>query len=200
SGQDFKASATGSAVARDSIYARVLPERSAVVAGPGHEADHSAVGIDKTVGRTEAAANDVIAPELREPAANFVASDQAHVLQSHGNLLFIVRAQVGQMLFARRAKKISLGTVVAWITKPLLKAGIERDRVKRHLDVDRRRKLRAHAAHAFARGPLALRGLALKDKNVFAAPGNQVVGNAGADNPSADENDVRGVHLSYSFL
>ena len=191
-GRDFEAPVVK--VARDSSYARVLPEPGAVVAGPRHKADHGAVGIDKTIGGTKAAAKDVIGAELRELAADFVTGDEAHILQPHGNLLVVVGAQVGHVFFVGRAKKISLGPVVAWIAEPLLEARIKGDRVKRHLDVDGRRELRPHTAHALARGSLALRGLALKNEDVLATGGDKMVGDAGADNPSADENDVRSVH------
>src|SRR5208282_1133028 len=76
---------------RDPGYAGVLPERGAVIACPGHKADHGAVGIDKAIRGAETAANDVVATELRKQAANFVAGDEAHTLQSHGNLLFVIR-------------------------------------------------------------------------------------------------------------
>src|SRR5208282_2417361 len=146
-------------------------------------------------GRAETPANNVVAAQQRKHAANLVARHKSHVLQSHGDLLFVVGAQVGHVLFVGRAKKVPLGTVIARVAKALFEARIERDRVKRHLDVDRRRKLRAHAAHAFARGPLALRGLALNHKNFFAASSNKMIGDAGADNPSADEHDVCSVHV-----
>src|SRR4029077_11379130 len=97
-------SGAASNVARDSSDARVLPQRGAVITCPGHESDHGAVGIDKAVGGAETAADDIIAPELRKLAADFVAGDKAYVLQSHGNLLFVVGAQVGHMIFIGRAK------------------------------------------------------------------------------------------------
>ncbi len=48
--------------------------------------------------------------------------------------------------------------------------------------------------HALARRSLALRSLSLNYENVLASRRDKVVGNAGADNPSADENDVCRVH------
>src|SRR5260370_29198430 len=49
-GRDFEARVVMSNVVRDSSYARVLPDRGAVLAGPGHEADRGAARIDKSVG------------------------------------------------------------------------------------------------------------------------------------------------------
>ena len=189
-GGDFKTSVA----ARDAGHGGVLPQRGAVIGGPGHEANHGAVGIDETVGRAEAAAEDVIGAELREQAADLVAGDEAHVLQSHRNLLFEIGAQVGQVFFAGRAEEVSLGAVVARVAEALFETGIEGDGVERHLDVDRRRELSADAAHALAGGSLALGVLALDDEDVLAAGGDEVAGDAGADNASADEDDVCGVH------
>src|SRR5260370_38886550 len=62
------------------------------------------------------------------------------------------------------------------------------------MDVGGRRKLRAHTGHALARGSLALRGFALKYKDVLATGGGKRAGDAGADNPSADDDDVRRIH------
>src|SRR5258708_28376892 len=132
------------------------------------------------MGGAEGAAPNLVAAELGELAADFVAGDHAHILQSHGNLLFVVGAQVGDVLFIGRAKKISLRTVVARVAKALFEARIERDRVKRHLDVDRRRKLGTHAAHALARGSLAQRGLPLNDENPLASTSIKLVADIGA--------------------
>ena len=71
------------------------------------------------------AAKDVVAAQLREPAADFVASNEAHIFQFHRDLLFVVRAQVGDVLFVGCTKKVSLGTVIARIAQPLLEARIE---------------------------------------------------------------------------
>src|SRR6202030_1186715 len=106
----------------------------------------------------------------------------------------MVRAQIGEMGFVSRAKKVSLGTIVAWMAEAFLEARIERNRIKRHLDIDWRRKLRPHSAHALAGGSFALRRLALDYQNIFAAGSDEVVSDAGADNSSADENDICSVH------
>ena len=57
-----------------------------------------------------------------------------------------------------------------------------------------RGELRPHSAHALAGGTLALGGFALEHQNVFASGGGQVIGNARADDPSADDDDFRGLH------
>src|SRR6266853_372022 len=98
------------------------------------------------------------------------------------------------MVFVSRAKKVTLGTIVAWKAEAFLETRIERNRIKRHLDIDWRRKLRPHSAHALAGGSFALRCLALDYQNIFAAGGDEVVGDAGADNSSADDYHVCGVH------
>ena len=95
--------------------------------------------------------------------------------------------------------QISLGTIVARVSQAFFKAGIERNRIQRHLDVDRRRELRPYAAHALARGSLALRRLALDYQNIFAAGGREVVGDAGGNNASADEDDVCGLHDAFAL-
>src|ERR1700677_306751 len=197
-GRDFEAPVVD--VAGDSRHPGVLPQRGAMAARPSHESDHGAVRIDEAVSSAEAPADDVIASELREQATNFVTRHKAHVLQSHVDLFFVISPQVGQVLFIGRAKKIALRTVIAWIAKAIVETGIERDRVKRHPDIDRRRKLRPHAAHALARGSLALRGLSFDHKHVLTAGSDKMISNAGADDSSTDENDVCGVHVWVKSL
>src|SRR5277367_6175347 len=97
---------------RDRLHRCALPERGPVIAGPSHEADHGAVRIDESVSRAETAADDVVAAHLRKHATNFVAPYQSHVLQSHGDLLFVIRPQVSQMLIAGGAEKIALRAIV----------------------------------------------------------------------------------------
>jgi hypothetical protein len=51
-----------------------------------------------------------------------------------------------------------------------------------------------HSAHALARGTFALRGFALDDENVAASARRQMIGNAGADNASTDDDDDCSLH------
>jgi len=98
------------------------------------------------------------------------------------------------MLVAGCAEEIPLRTLFGRIAEALVKGGVKRDGVKRHLDVDRGGELGADAAHALSGGPLALGGLALDDENVFAAGSGEVVGDAGADDSAADDDDFCALH------
>src|SRR5580704_3121474 len=80
------------------------------------------------------------------------------------------------------------------MSQPLLEAGIEVNRVQRHLNIDGRRKLRPHATHALARGTFTLGGFPLDDEDVAAPGGCQVVGNTRSDNPSTDDDYLSCLH------
>ena len=105
----------------------VLAQRRAVIGRPGHEAVHGAIGIDETVGRAEAAADDVIATQARKHGPNFRPLEQANLFQTQGDLLVVVRVQVGQVSVAGGTEQISLWAVVAGIAEPLVEAGVKRD-------------------------------------------------------------------------
>src|SRR5262249_4365532 len=66
----------------------------------------------------------------------------------------------------------------------------ERNRVQGHLDAFRCRELGAHSAHALARGPLALMRFAFEDEDVGTAGFGQMIRDAGADNSTANDDDV----------
>jgi hypothetical protein len=157
---------------------RVLAQFRPVIGRPCHQSVHGAVRIDKAVRRTETSAHNVIAAHLRKPAADFISIDQSRGLKAHGDLRFVVRAQVGQVPFRGSAEEISLRTVIAWIAEPFLEAGIKRYRVHRHLNIDRSRELGAHATHALAGRSFALSGFPFDDQNAAAARRRQVVRNA----------------------
>jgi hypothetical protein len=79
------------------------------------------------------------------------------------------------------------------VAHDFIEAGEERDGVERHADIDGRGELGAHPAHALPRGALALLGLAFQHQHVAASRFRQVPGDAGADNPAADDDDIRRV-------
>jgi hypothetical protein len=93
------------------------------------------------------------------------------------------------------AEQIALGPVVTGIAEAILEAGVERNRVQRHLNADRSRKLRPHAAHALARRSLALRRFALDHEHVAASLRREVIGDARADDPSTSDDDFRSLHM-----
>src|SRR5437660_12310047 len=98
------------------------------------------------------------------------------------------------MRFAGGNKKVSLCAVSGGMAHNLVKFGIEGNRVQRHLDIDRRGELRPDSSHALAGGPFALGTFPLDDQHVLAPGGGEVVSNAGADNPSADDHNVCCLH------
>jgi hypothetical protein len=56
-------------------------------------------------------------------------------------------------------------------------------------------KLSPHTTHGLARGSLALSRFALDDKKVPATARRQVTGNAGANDSSTGDNDIRSLHI-----
>ncbi len=82
--------------------------------------------------------------------------------------------------------------IVRRVAYDFIKARKEVDRVPRHLYVYRRRKLRAHAAHAFPGRALALVRLALDDQHVGTSGLRQMIGDTRADNAAPDDDDVCG--------
>src|SRR5258708_39986630 len=150
--------------------------------------------MDESVGGTETATNDVVRPQLRELASDFVRRNQFHVFQTHRHLFFEVRPQVGQVLIGGGAEKISLWTVIARIAQMVFEGRIERNRVERHLNVDGGRKLGAHAAHSLPSRSLALCSLALDYEDVPTSRSYQVIGKTRPDNSSADDEYAAGEH------
>ncbi len=149
-----------------------------MVCGPGHESNHRAVGIDEAVGRAETAAHNVIGAKLRKHISDLLRRNEPYILESHGDLLLIVRAQIGEMFLVGCAEQVTLGPVVSGISEAVVETGIKGDGIERHLNIDWSGELGPHAAHALARGTFALRGFALDHQHVITTCRGQVVGNA----------------------
>src|SRR5882724_8651321 len=98
------------------------------------------------------------------------------------------------MALAGREKQISLRLVSTRMSQALIELCIERDRVERHLDVDRCRELSADPAHALSCRAFTLMALALEDEDVLRSCGGQVIGDACADDAAADDDHVRCLH------
>src|SRR5208337_4537659 len=81
--------------------------------------------------------------------------------------------------------------------KPLLEAGVKRNGVERHLDVDRSGELGAHSSHALAGRTLALMGFPLNQQHVAATSVSQMPRNARTHNTAADNHDIRCLHLVW---
>src|ERR1700686_536458 len=133
-----------------------------MIGRPGHESDHHTVGIDEAVARAKAAAHNVIAAKLGKHVADLVGRDEPYILESHCDLLLVVRAQIGEMSFVRGTEKVTLRPVVSRISESVVEAGIKRNGIKRHLNIDRSGELRSHTTHALAGGTLALSRFYLK--------------------------------------
>src|SRR5207302_10546232 len=96
-----------------------------MLSSPGHEPNHRAVGIDKSVARTEAATHNVIRAKFRKHIAYFLRRDQPDIFQSERYLLLIIRPQVRDMLFVCSAEQITLGPITGSIPQSLSEAHIE---------------------------------------------------------------------------
>src|SRR5260221_695469 len=98
------------------------------------------------------------------------------------------------MAFIRGAKQISVRAIVSRVSYDFVKAREVVDRVTRHLNIDRRRELRAHAAHALPGRTFALVRLALKHQHITATSLRQVISDTRTDDAAADDDYVRGFH------
>src|ERR1051326_6299792 len=85
---------------------------------------------------------------------------------------------------------VALRTVIRRLAEPLLKGGVERNGVQRHLDIGLGRELRANPAHAFAGRSFALMRLALDDENIAASAFRQVPRDACAYDSTAYDDYV----------
>src|SRR5262245_39540157 len=94
------------------------------------------------------------------------------------------------MRFGRRAEQIAMRTVIGGVAGRLFKTREEVNRVERHLDVDRRGELGAHAAHALAGRTESLLLFAFDDQNVRAARFGKVICDARSDDSSPDDDTV----------
>src|SRR5438876_7482234 len=102
------------------------------------------------------------------------------------------------MIFVRGAEKITMCAIIRRMTDDFIELRKEVDRILRHLNIDGRRELRAHAAHALTRRALALMRFTLDDEHVRATCLCEVISDTGADNAAADDDDVRGFHEGKS--
>ena len=145
---------------------------------PSHESNHHTVRIDKSIARAKAAAHDVITAKLGKHVADLVARNQPNILQSHCDLLLIVRAQISEMFFVSGTEQVTLRPVVSGISELVVEAGIKRNGIKRHLNVNRRGELSSHPTHTLAGGTLALSRLPLDHQNVPTSRGGQMISDA----------------------
>src|SRR5437868_7343634 len=89
-----------------------------------------------------------------------------------------------------RDEQVALRPVSSRVPESLVEGCVKGDRVERHLDVHPGGELGAHAAHAFARRAFALMRLSLEDQHIAAAALGEMVGDAGADDSSPDDDDI----------
>ena len=94
------------------------------------------------------------------------------------------------MLFAGRHEQVALRTIAAGAARGLLEARKKIESVERQANVDLGGELRAHAAHALARGAAAQVRLALQHQDVRASGLGKMVGDARAHNPSAHNHHI----------
>src|SRR3989442_9878569 len=102
------------------------------------------------------------------------------------------------MIFVRRAEKISMRSIIRRVAHHVIEPRKEVDRILRHLDIDPRRELRAHTAHALPGRAFALMRLALQHQNIRATGLREVISDARANDAAADDDDVRGFHKGKS--
>ncbi|MCG3161882.1 MAG: hypothetical protein JMDDDDMK_03097 [Acidobacteria bacterium] len=169
----------------------VEPDSDAAFFGAFGEPGQHAVRINEAVGRAISAADDVVSDHLRNHLHDLVARNHLGVLQSERPLLLLVFAQVFQMRFGRRAEQIAVSAVIRRVAGRFFKTREEVNRIERHLDVDRRSELSAHAAHALAGRTESLLLFAFDDQNVRTARFGQVISDARSDDSAADDYDLR---------
>src|ERR1041384_1428412 len=104
------------------------------------------------------------------------------------------------MAFVCGEEEIAVRAIIGRLPDDLVELREEVDRVARHGEVDGRRELRAHTAHAFARRALPLMRLALDDKYVAATTCGQMISHARPDDAAADDNYVCCVHKNSSVV
>ena len=151
--------------------------------------------IYEPVGCTEAAADNVVGPDLRRQAAHIIGLQKLNRFQARFHLALVVLAQIFQMALVCGGKKIALRPVAGGISHDFVERAEERDRVKRHPDVDGGGELSPHAAHALSGGTFTLVRFALDHQDVAASGLGQVVSDARTDDSTADDDDVRRLHL-----
>ena len=90
------------------------------------------------------------------------------------------------------SSKIALRAISRRMAQVVFEIAKEGNRVQRHLDARWRRKLRPHAAHTLAGGPFALVAFAFKNHHIAATGQGELISDARADNPAANDDDFRG--------
>src|SRR2546426_10114574 len=96
------------------------------------------------------------------------------------------------MIFVRRAEEISMRSIIRRVAHHVVELRKEVDRILRHLDVDRRRELRAHTAHALPGRAFALMRFAFNHKHIGATRVREVIIDTRADNAATDDDYVCG--------
>ncbi len=170
------------------------PNLCAALDSAGGEAGHHAVGIDEAVGGAEGAAENVVGAKLWDTRDNVVAADHAGLRQSELMLQRLIGAQVVEVLLRRRDEHVALRAIASGLAESFVELRVEGNRIQRHLDVGCGGELGAHAAHGFAGGAFALVGFAFDDENVAGTGLGEMPGDAGADDASANDDDVCGFH------
>ena len=148
--------------------------------------------IDKTVRRAERAAKNVVNAKLGHHRHDVFRRNPFNVSHTERVLTFAVCFQISKMSFVRRAEEISMRSIVRRVAHHVVELRKEVDRILRHLDIDRRRELRAHTAHALPGRALALMRFALEHKDIGATGLREMISDTRADNAATDDDDVRG--------
>src|SRR6266567_2613553 len=174
----------------DSSDLRIQPQPHTFLARVQHESHHHAVRIDKTVSRAERAAKNVVRPKLRHHLHDVFRRDPFDVPHAERILPFTIRFQVSKMIFVCRAEEITMCAIIGRMTDDFIELRKEVDRILRHLNVDRRRELRADTAHTLPGRALALMRLALDHQHVRATGLREMISDARANDAAADDDDV----------
>jgi hypothetical protein len=127
---------------------------------------------------------------------NFFSGKKAGSSEAKLFLAGEVVTQIGDMRVLGSKEKIALRTIVSGMADDFFKLRIEGNLIQRHLNVDGRGKLRAHAAHALAGGALALRAFPLDHQHAFAARMREMPGDAGANNAAPNDDYVCCLHAT----
>src|SRR5450432_1759299 len=149
------------------------------------------MGIHKTIGGAETAAYDVVRTQFRGQVDHVVRLHQLDLFQAGLHLPPIVVAQVLHVALPGGDEQVSLGTVAGRVPHHLIERAEKWDGVERHLNAGDGGELRAHTAHALARGAFALMAFPFDYQHAAAACFGQVISHAGSDDAAADYDYVR---------
>src|SRR5512143_2879129 len=128
------------------------PYHGATLACAFGEAGHHAIRVDEAVGRTNTPSHDIVGDQLWNGFQYVFTGNHFRVIQPARLLLLEIGPEIIKVMLICSYKKIALCTVARGMTCSFFKSREEVDRIKRHPDVDRGRKLSAHPTHAFGRG------------------------------------------------